>query len=966
MTVLGYQTLVSQGLTGSNASAILIGDNVAPNATSLLNIVAIGPEMGTTYLGSTGQNTEDVLISSDHSTDVAGGSASYSVGIGGNLSLASSSVQVGYRAGFFYNVNSAAYYLTLVGNQAGFPLTSATNVTAIGARVALNTCRAPNQVLLLGTDYETDCSTANESYSIHIGAGGGDIISATGTNTANTSTTTIHGNLAVSGSINNFSNIFGVSANSNYTPVSGGSGYAVKDALTLNDSCASHAVLTVTSVSSGAVAGFVIANPGSCNSIPTNPVSVSSTTGSGSGATFALSWAPLAASIIVPSAFFQNNTDLNIGNLFAPAFAGAETVTMGYQAGTTMTGLSSFNVIIGVTSCGGGQTNVGVIQATVCLGQGAGSLLKQSVGSVLVGNNALQNEAQTPANNIVAIGQAAMVNENFATSQGSVAVGQAACAGASGSAAFDAGLCLGNSTGGALTTASKFVIIGPNVGTSTFASGNGVILLGSGYQTVDTPAAGTSNYINIENVLTVTGTNTPSTSAAKFAGSLLVGSGTTSGQSYVFQSTQTIDPSSLGTQSNRYNMFYNTYNYSTNTTNIMEGVTVFDTVNGPGHANGEINNFHGYLQVNANGYVSTGETFESSLANYGTIAGWSAFAALPDNKSTGTITTQVFGFNSYLTNENTTANSVNLYAAFVCSPLQGGGSQPTNNFCLRNGDAQQSISTLGGVYIGSTLSSASPQTFTLFGADNAGGTFPFIVKNAAGNGSIICSDAVQCYFGNLNITLQSSTTGPMVLVNGPDTSGGTYVMSLKNSASSTMFSVADSGALSLGLSTAASTMAGTWVITGPDVAGGTYPLSVKNSSGTILFAVADSGTVGIGSGFQANAQGLPIIIGPDTSSTVTFVTKNSTPTQTFAILDNGDVIANPGGSTGYFSSLGATAGFFHLPWTSSTSGAGGIPTGTPAVANGPACVWNDVTFTLDCYSPSAGAWKHITFSAGGG
>lgn len=64
--------------------------------------------------------------------------------------------------------------------------------------------------------------------------------------------------------------------------------------------------------------------------------------------------------------------------------------------------------------------------------------------------------------------------------------------------------------------------------------------------------------------------------------------------------------------------------------------------------------------------------------------------------------------------------------------------------------------------------------------------------------------------------------------------------------------------------------------------------------------------------------------------------------------------------------LNGTAGFFHFPFTNATSGAGGIPTGTPSNIFGDACIWNDVTFTLNCYSASAGAWKHVTFSASAG
>jgi hypothetical protein len=72
------------------------------------------------------------------------------------------------------------------------------------------------------------------------------------------------------------------------------------------------------------------------------------------------------------------------------------------------------------------------------------------------------------------------------------------------------------------------------------------------------------------------------------------------------------------------------------------------------------------------------------------------------------------------------------------------------------------------------------------------------------------------------------------------------------------------------------------------------------------------------------------------------------------------------GSGSNLSALSATAGFAHIPFTNATSGTGGIPTGTPANTSGPACVWNDVTFVLDCYSPSAAAWKHVAFSANAG
>lgn len=70
---------------------------------------------------------------------------------------------------------------------------------------------------------------------------------------------------------------------------------------------------------------------------------------------------------------------------------------------------------------------------------------------------------------------------------------------------------------------------------------------------------------------------------------------------------------------------------------------------------------------------------------------------------------------------------------------------------------------------------------------------------------------------------------------------------------------------------------------------------------------------------------------------------------------NGNVILGGGSSL----ATNTIVGFLSLPFMS------GTPTGTPTYAAGaPSCVWNDASFTLDCYSIGAGAWKHMTFSAG--
>jgi len=73
------------------------------------------------------------------------------------------------------------------------------------------------------------------------------------------------------------------------TITSGGTGYTVSDVLTVTGGTFASAVtITVTSVSGGVITGANYANFGNYTVLPTNPVSV--TGGTGSGATFTISW----------------------------------------------------------------------------------------------------------------------------------------------------------------------------------------------------------------------------------------------------------------------------------------------------------------------------------------------------------------------------------------------------------------------------------------------------------------------------------------------------------------------------------------------------------------------------------------------------------------------------------------------------------------------------------------------------
>jgi hypothetical protein len=232
------------------------------------------------------------------------------------------------------------------------------------------------------------------------------------------------------------------------------------------------------------------------------------------------------------------------GNTFGGAetpysgFAGTESTFFGDRAGLAFTGAANFNSVFGHNACGDGNSagaGTGAGTSNACFGTDAGRDINgASSGIALFGAGALLNE-NGRVSNIAAFGLDAAANENINGVEpvDVTAVGTSACQGASG-AAFWGGACLGRS-GAALTTASNFLILAGGrgvVGNTTFASGSGVILIGSGAQTVDTPAAGTSNYINIENILTVTGTNTPSTSVTTIAGSLVITTTTGTPASY--------------------------------------------------------------------------------------------------------------------------------------------------------------------------------------------------------------------------------------------------------------------------------------------------------------------------------------------------------------------------------------------------------------------------------------------------
>ena len=171
------------------------------------------------------------------------------------------------------------------------------------------------------------------------------------------------------------------------TPAAGGTGNAVHDVLTLNDGCATHAQVIVTSVTSGAVTGYSVKNAGSCATAPTNPVAVSSTTGSGSGATFTLAWRPQPlSSRLTPPTFpglFSNNAIGSALELRQPFRFGVEidpyaawtdvnyiNTVMNYTGATTTNGVQPLQIQLYLNGTGGTNQETNVLHTYVAYAAG--------------------------------------------------------------------------------------------------------------------------------------------------------------------------------------------------------------------------------------------------------------------------------------------------------------------------------------------------------------------------------------------------------------------------------------------------------------------------------------------------------------------------------------------------------------------------------------------------------------------
>ena len=253
-------------------------------------------------------------------------------------------------------------------------------------------------------------------------------------------------------------------------PVAGGTGNAVGDVITLSTTggtCSTAPKVAVSAVTSGAVTNFFVQTAGVCSVPPSGTLSQASTTGSGSGAAFNLSWGPYTPT--------QTSAYLGYGggNYYAGGtgteaaglanIIGAENTFLGGRAGSGATG--SQNTATGFNAFGtGGSGNVGYTLAT-------GS------GNTADGTDCMRNVSGAAANNTcVGYGALGALSSIIFTGNNMVSIGEL--------------------SGNSVTSASRSVIIGPQVAQTTFSTGQYMILIGNDNNT-DTYSASTSYGISI-------------------------------------------------------------------------------------------------------------------------------------------------------------------------------------------------------------------------------------------------------------------------------------------------------------------------------------------------------------------------------------------------------------------------------------------------------------------------------------
>ena len=319
-----------------------------------------------------------------------------------------------------------------------------------------------------------------------------------------------------------------------------------------------------------------------------------------------------------------------------------------------------------------------------------------------------------------------------------------------------------------------------------------------------------------------------------------------------FQVLYDADPSTI--PANRRQSHFTTHlTCAATSSTIWENMSSFVYVDGPGVANGEINGFHAFIQVNAGASAQVVEGFEASVLNNGTMNSYAGYLGLFNNGAAGTASA-ITGATYYLNNLNTAAGSVVQWNGINFPGRTGGGSKPTFYNAIRVADEDLGIVTMGGILIGG-LGNATPGQLQILGADTSGGTFSFNFHTSAGNIVLFANNgAVSFPKAGVSINPPGVGAGSPLSIAGFDNAAGSFPVSVRNLAGTNLLSVSNSGAATFGSAAVnvsinpAGTGGAGVLVKGADNAAGTFPLSVKNLANANLLSVSNAGAVTLGAG----------------------------------------------------------------------------------------------------------------------
>jgi hypothetical protein len=301
----------------------------------------------------------------------------------------------------------------------------------------------------------------------------------------------------------------------------------------------------------------------------------------------------------------------------------------------------------------------------------------------------------------------------------------------------------------------------------------------------------------------------------------------------------------LGTTT-RQNTIYTQLSSSIATSAVWENAYSSVTLSGPGIANAEINAGHQSIIINAGANSQQSESDEIRLDNSGTIGTYDGILSTLNNLPGGTASF-INGAIFNLSNTNATAGSIGSYIAMQCTPLVGGGSEPTSKFCLRNIDANSGISTLGNVNIGSVAQPSASIMLAIFGPDVLSTTFPLSIKAFGGLTLFSVADSGALTMeGPVTIGTSGSVVGTLSFVNAtsgsikfaPPTGALTPVILTLPDVTSTLAVLAGPQTFTL-----AQTFSGTLNVSGTLQSGGVAGVSCAAGTVVVATTVVTGGVV---------------------------------------------------------------------------------------------------------------------------